>query len=70
MKFRKIMAAGLVGTAIMPSAAAFAHTGGHSENAVATLIHFLTSAPHNFLGLAAIIGASVLVVRAVKKSRS
>ena len=70
MKFRKFMAAGLIGTAFAPAAIAYAHTGGHSENAVATLIHFLTSAPHNFLTLAAAIGAGILVVRAVKKTRS
>ncbi len=70
MKIRKMMAAGIAGTAIMPAAAAFAHTGGHSENAVATLIHFLTSAPHNMAIFAATVLAGLLVVRAVKKTRS
>lgn len=70
MKIRKFMAAGIAGTAIMPAAAAFAHSGGHSENAVATLIHFLTQSPHNIAFAAAAIATSVLVYRAVKKSRS
>lgn len=67
MKFRNIMAAGL---AVLPAGAAFAHSGGHSENAVATLIHFLSTAPHNlFIGAAVVIGG-IYVVRAIKKTRS
>lgn len=70
MNFRKFVAAALVGTATMPATAAFAHSGGHGDNTVATLIHFLTQAPHNLIFGAAVIAASVLVFRAVKKTRS
>jgi len=70
MNIRKFVAAGIAGTAILPAAAAFAHTGGHNDNAVASIIHFLTQTPHNFVTLAAVIGASILVVRAVRKRRS
>ncbi len=67
MNIRKIL---IAGSAIMPAGAAFAHTGGHSENVVATLIHFLTSAPHNAVIMAAAVVGLAFVVRAIKKTRS
>lgn len=70
MKTSKFVGAAIFGTATMPAAAAFAHSGGHGENTVATLIHFLTQAPHNMIIAGAVIATSVLVVRAIKKTRS
>lgn len=70
MKIRKFVAAAIVGTATIPAAAAFAHSGGHGDNTVATIIHFLTQAPHNLIFGAAIVATSVFVFRAVKKTRS
>ncbi len=67
MNFRKLL---IAGSAVLPAGAAFAHTGGHGENAVATLIHFLTSAPHNAVIMAAAVVSLAFVVRAIKKTRS